>query len=80
MSAMKWTQEQWRAYHRVVEWSHSSMIFRAAEELLRNAGIPIETLTSSQQFNVQDTLGKAIRRGAIRVINEEHNDPDSGEF
>lgn len=80
MSVMKWTNEQWQAYYRVVEWSHSTMIFEAAKKVLSDAGIPMESLTSGQIFNIQDGIAYAIRRGAIRVINEEHNEPDSGDF
>ncbi len=77
---MKWTKEDWQAYHRVIDWSHSSMIYDAARKILSDMGIPIETLTSLQVFNLQDGITHAIIRGAIRQINEQHNDPDSGEF
>ena len=77
---MEWTREQWQAYHRVGDWSHSTMIYRAAEKVLSDMGIPIKSLTSLQVFNLQDDIAYAIRRGAIRVLNEEHNDPDSGDF
>jgi hypothetical protein len=80
MSLDNWTREQWQAYHRTCDWSESSMIYHAAEKVLSDMGIPIKSLTSLQVFNLQDSIAYAIRRGAIRVINEEHNESDSGDF
>lgn len=77
---MEWPKEQRREWIELVGWSHSSMIYDAARKLLSNAGIPIESLTPLQVFNIQDDIAYAIRRGAIRILNQINKQNDSGEF
>ena len=80
MSAMGWSDKQWQAYHNVVQWSQSSASYEGVKKLLSDAGIPIKSLTSLKIFNIQNSIAYAIRRGAIRVLNEEINDSDLGEY
>ena len=76
---MTWTKEQWKAWIELVDWSYKAGR-DGAEKLLSNAGMPQETLTSLQVFNVQDDIGYAIRRGAIRILNELNGGGDTGDF
>lgn len=65
----EWTPEQWKKWHELVEWSHKAAVV-GTKKLLSNAGIKIETLTSLAVFNIEDDVAHAIRRGAIRILNE----------
>ena len=76
---MNWTKEQWKAWLELVEWSRRAGD-EGAKKLLENAGMPQETLRSSQVFNVQDDVAYALRRGAIRMLNQLNSGGDTGEF
>jgi len=76
---MNWTAEQHKAWFELVEWSEK-VSREGAKKLLEHAGMHQETLRSSQVFNVQDDVAQAIRRGAIRILNQLNGGGDTGDF
>jgi hypothetical protein len=75
--SVRWTKEQWTEWLELVEWSHRASR-QAADKLIRDAGLT--GLSSGQVFNIQDVLGEAIRRGAIRLLNELNDIEETGQF
>lgn len=65
----EWTRAQWAEWHKLVEWSHKAGD-EGAKKLLDDAGMPQRTLPCHVVFNVQDAVAFALRRGAIRMLNQ----------
>ena len=74
----EWSREQWQAWHRTVDWSHRTHVFARTDKMLRDAGIDSRKLTCGQQFSLQDSISEAIRRGAIRLLNELNGIEETG--
>jgi hypothetical protein len=76
---MKWTEEQHKAYYELVEWSHK-VGREGAKKLLYNIGMPEGTYSFGTFCNVEEAVAFAIRRGAIRILNQINGGGDTGAF
>lgn len=75
----EWTKDQTTAYYELVEWSRKAGQ-EGAKKLLSNIGQPQETCSCLTVFNVQDDVAFALRRGAIRILNQLNGINDTGGF
>ena len=75
---MNWTDKHWQTWSELGDWSHK-VAQVGAEKLIEHAGLSGQ-LSSGAIFNIQDDVAYAIRRGAIRLLNELNDGGDTGEF